>query len=153
MRPAEKEIQENRAPPGTGASPAEDVKMDESVADGLMRVDLAEVYSPPRVTAEADKMGMQAGEAMNIITGWDFNNEEQRMRAVNYIEKEKPMLLIGSPMCTAFSQLQRLNAKNAHSVTKMKEAINHMKFVTKLYGMQADAGRLFLHEHPATATS
>ena len=35
----------------------------------------------------------------------------------------------------------------------MKEAIKHMKFVAKLYGMQADAGRLFLHDQPATATS
>ena len=74
--------------------------MDESIGDALLRVDVAEVSSPPRVTAEAVKMGLQAGEAMDIVTGWDFNDEGQRRRAVDYIEKEKPMLLIGSPMCT-----------------------------------------------------
>ena len=67
--------------------------------------------------------------------------------------EEKPTLLIGSPMCTAFSQLQRLNAKGAHSAEKLRRAIKHMEFVPRLYRMQIDGGRLFPHEHPATASS
>ena len=35
----------------------------------------------------------------------------------------------------------------------MKQAKEHLKFVTTLYKMQWEAGRLFLHEHPAGATS
>ena len=35
----------------------------------------------------------------------------------------------------------------------MERAKVHMDFVCKLYKMQVQAGRYFLHEHPATATS
>ena len=43
-----------------------------------MKVDVAEVYSPQRATAEASKMGLKAGEAFDIVTGWEFNKEEHR---------------------------------------------------------------------------
>ena len=36
---------------------------------------------------------------------------------------------------------------------KLEEARNHLRFCMRLYKKQADAGRLFLHEHPAYATS
>ena len=35
-------------------------------------VDVAEICSPPRVTEEAKKRGLRAGEAMDLITCWDF---------------------------------------------------------------------------------
>ena len=84
-----------------------------------MRVDIAEICSSPRTTKMAEKMGLQVGEAMDLTTDWDFDNAEDRGRAEKYVMEEKPTLLIGSPMCTAFSQLQRLNAKGAHSAEKL----------------------------------
>ena len=41
---------------------------------------------------------------------WDFNIPERRDEARRRIAREKPMFLIGSPMCTAFCTWQRLNA-------------------------------------------
>ena len=116
-------------------------------------MDLAEVYSPPRVTAEAAKLNLKAGEAMGFTTVWDFDDTKDRKRAEDYINEERPLLLLGSPMCTAFSQLQRLNGRGAHSAEKMKNAIGHMEFVIELYKMQIDGGKLFLLERPATASS
>ena len=87
------------------------------------------------------------------MPGWDFEIKEMREKAEKYIEEEKPLLLIGSPMFTAFSQLQRMGARDHHSAEKMRKAVNHMKFVTKMYEKQMQAGRLFLHEHPASASS
>ena len=43
--------------------------------------DVAELYSPPRVTAEAPRWGLKAGEAMDLLTGWDFRTLEDRRRA------------------------------------------------------------------------
>ena len=74
-----------------------------------LSVDVAEVFSPPRVTSQAEKMGLRAGEAMDVSTGWDFNLPADRKRAWDYLEKFKPKLLIGSPMCTMFSKLQNLS--------------------------------------------
>ena len=46
----------------------------------LCRVDMCEVFSPPRVGAEARKFGLTRGDAMDLTTGWDFNKEEHRRK-------------------------------------------------------------------------
>ena len=42
---------------------------------------------------------------------WDFDDKEMRDRALKRVREERPMLLIGSPMCTAFSTWHRINNK------------------------------------------
>ena len=51
-----------------------DEDMETPMIQSLRRisVDIAEMYSPPRVTAEAKKFGMQIWEAMDLAIGWDF---------------------------------------------------------------------------------
>ena len=70
--------------------------------------DIIEMFSPPRVTKVGKGMGLEAGEAMDLITGWDFSREEDRKKAW-YIKVEKPKLIIGSPPCTMFSVLQHMH--------------------------------------------
>ena len=122
-----------------------------------LQVDLAEVFSPPRVTAEGRKRGLRVGEATNLLTGWDFNKTADKKRAQEYIRKYRPKLIIGSPSCTAFSLLQNLNPDSmnhsAEKQRKWREGCRHLKFVVELYRQQMAAGRWFLHEHPAGATS
>ena len=72
----------------------------------ICSVDVCEVFSPPRVGKEAMKFGRHVGDAMDLTTGWDVKQEEDRIRAEQYIDKEKLLVLIGSPPCVAFSQLQ-----------------------------------------------
>ena len=75
------------------------------------------------------------------------------------IEDEKPMLVIGSPPCTYFSLLQKLNKSNkfimrhderwlASFNDNFTKAIDHIKCCITLYIKQMDAGRYWLHEHP-----
>ena len=66
--------------------------------------------------------------------------------------RERPMLLIGSPMCTMFSSLQCLSAWNEETDEKWRDAAGHIKWITSLYQKQIDEGRLLLHEHPASAS-
>ena len=59
-------------------------------------------------------------------------------------------------MCTAFSTLQFLNrGKRDDQVVaqEYRKAVQHFKFCVSLYKLQVHAGRYFLHEHPARATS
>ena len=66
------------------------------------------------------------------------------------------MLLIGSPMCTAFSAWQRINNRKRDPSIVSKEyvrAMIHIRFTMELYKIQHAAGRYFLHEHPAQASS
>ena len=93
---------------GTASRPAGRESDSYSLVQRLCSVDVCEVFSPPRVGKEATKFGMKPGDAMDLTTGWDFNLASHRAKAEAYVDKEKPLVLIGSPPCVAFSQLQSL---------------------------------------------
>ena len=79
---------------------------------GLNIVDITEVYSPQRVVRQGEKIGLTAGDSMDLLTGWNFELKEHRDKAIEMIKKQKPRLVIGSPPCTYFSNLQELNKHN-----------------------------------------
>ena len=83
-------------------------------ADG--KIDVAEVYSPPRITEVANKMGMKPGWALDLTEvdpddgmAWDFSKAEKQRKAMQLLKDDKPFMLIASPMCGPFSSLQQLN--------------------------------------------
>jgi hypothetical protein len=130
-----------------------------------IRAIVAEVYSPPRVTAAAKllpELKLIPGFALDLTTNdvdgraWNFDEKEMRERAMAKLKAEEPQLLVGSPMCTAFSTWQRINNKIRDPMivaNELKRAKEHLKFVVELYREQIRGGRYFLHEHPAYATS
>ena len=92
-----------------------------------------------------------------IGSAWDFSKSGDRRQTRNTIEEEKPTWLIGSPPFTFFSLWnQGLNHRKmdpARVEELRREAIKHLHSVIGLYRLQVDAGRHFLHEHPAGASS
>ena len=114
---------------------------------------MCEIFSPPRVTAEASKYGMSVGDAMDLTTGWDFNIAEHQDLAERYVDQRKPPVLIGSPPCVAFSQLQTMIPDSDRKSCQLKEGMQHMEFMVRLYRKQLEGGRIFLHENPAHAKS
>ena len=127
---------------------------------------ISEIYSPPRVTKLLSMLPtceLAPGFALDLTCidphdgkPWDFDIQEKRERALALVRKQKPLFLIGSPMCTAFCTWQRLNAQKSDSKLmerKLENARRHMEFVTQLYREQVEGGRYFLHEHPKFATS
>ena len=81
----------------------------------IAQMDIAEFYSPPRITSMASRMGLRAGWSMDITTHdtdgrpWDFNNPEMRNRAATNEFNDKPMLRNGSPMCIVHSVINNIN--------------------------------------------
>ena len=126
---------------------------------------LSEIYSPERVTAAAKLLpsfNVAPGFALDVTRNndrglpWDFSIAERRAEALAMVENQKPMMLVGSPMCTAFCAWQRLNAHKRDPVEAKRQwdmAMVHLNFVCELYAIQAKAGRYFLHEHPVAASS
>ena len=126
---------------------------------------MADIYSPPRVTAAArrlPKYGPEPGLALDITIGdgtgkpFDFSRREQRQKVEAMIDARKPLLLIGSPMCTAFSAIQAINRARRDPEVVARELTNgrlHLAWCCHLYRKQVERGACFLHEHPAGATS
>ena len=108
---------------------------------------VSEIYSPPRVTAEIQRSGfkhLRAGLALDLTVSdpddgqpWDFSRRDKREKARQPIRVSQPILLIGSPMCTAFSTWQRLNDARSTNVEARQQAYakacQHIKFVASLY--------------------
>ena len=95
-----------------------------------IRAAISEIYSPPRVSAVAKmcpSFGILPGFALDLTTNdtdgrhWDFDEEEMRDRAWAKVKSEQPLLLIGSPMCTAFSAWQHINNSKRDLATTSKE--------------------------------
>ncbi len=125
--------------------------------------DVSEIYSQPRVTAYAARLGLSPGFALDLAVvdpddglPWDFDNPDNCAKAKRKVQYAKPKLLIGSPMCTAFSQLQALS-KDKGNIEQKKQllarAIRHIRSCVSLYWEELKNGRYFLHEHPASAKS
>ena len=127
---------------------------------------VSEIYSPPRITHEIARTRparLSPGLALDLTVNdpddgrpWDFTVPAKRIKARKLLQRSRPMLLIGSPMCTAFSTWQRLNATRTNAGARRrayKEACMHLEFVTQLYHDQVSEGRYFLHEHPQWASS
>ena len=126
---------------------------------------VSEIYSPPKVTSVAKlcpSFGILPGFALDLSTSdtdgraWDFNHDDMQARAWAKIKSEQPMLLIGTPMCTALSAWQHLNRSKRDATVcdeEMGHGLKHLKFCCELYAYQVGQGRYFLHEHPAQATS
>ena len=123
---------------------------------------VSEAYSPTRVTGMADKMGLIPGLAMDLTTcdehgnPWDFNCETMRAKAKKIVKSKAALLLVVSPMCSAFSRLQTFNAKRLgpERVKEMLEyGIKHLTFALDLCEIQRANGLYFLFEHPAGASS
>ena len=129
------------------------------------RAIIAEMYSPPRVSELArqlPKYECVPGLALDLTVldsngePWDFSLKRMRDKAEKLIATQQPTLLIGSPMCTAFSAWQHINRTKRPADVCERELIAgrvHLAWCCKLYKAQIARGAFFLHEHPGCATS
>ena len=75
-------------PPGGSAPPrlhilhslAEDeqhaIELEDDFWQMLERANVMELYSPPRLAAWAEKLGLRSGGSLDLSTGWDFDKKE-----------------------------------------------------------------------------
>ena len=82
------------------------------------RCAVSEVYSPGRFTDECNSLGLEPGTAFDLRTGWDFTRKAHREAADRLLDIKQPWLLIGSPICGPFSQLQALRPDTPESLEK-----------------------------------
>ena len=130
----------------------------------MAKYKVTELFSPPRVTAEMQSLpilGFVPGSTFDLRVdsngvSWDFLRADDRRRARNQIQKEKPYLVCGSPPCTYYSILTRMNFSRMDPEKlrrKKSEAKVLLDFAMEIYEVQLQGGRRFLHEHPESASS
>ena len=130
--------------------------------------DVVEVYSQPRIAQEASLRyyggtELKAGWSLHLTMRnpkdgqpWDLSKREVQDKVKGKVRRSKPFIVIGSPPCTAFSQLQGWNNhRRDPDVVKseLKAAKAHVNICFELYEGQRRNGRYLIHERPSSATS
>ena len=69
---------------------------------------VAELFSPPRFTVEAQKRGFQ-GVAYDIKNGWNLSDPEVQKQVDKQLDQLKPDLLVACPPCTHRGGWEHLN--------------------------------------------
>ena len=64
---------------------------------------------------------------------WEVYDEEMRARARAKVRSEQPLLLIGTPMCTAFSALQHSKRDPEMVAREYARGLRHLSFCCELY--------------------
>ena len=125
-------------------------------------VDIAEIYSPARLTARAAEFGLRPGFAVDLSETkpsggpWDLVQPEDRAELEKLQEEQDPLVLTGSPPCTPFTQLMAFNLHRMNPERRakaLKEGRLHLETSVAAYRRQMARGRIFLHEHPKGSKS
>ena len=116
-------------------------------------IDILELQGHTKVHKEGSRFDLKVGQGLDLATGWDFRKTEHRRKVMEQMDKLKPKLVIGSPMCAIFSELQQRSRWTSEKQRRWIEATTHLEFMIEVYRRQQQAGRWFLHEQPAGASS
>ena len=93
---------------------------------------IVELYSQPRIAPEAAARGLKAELSIDLATGYDLKQPEDRQKVRDQLRKRKPRLLVTCPPCTKFSPLQNLRAYPERLEDELDEAVLHVDFSMEL---------------------
>ena len=118
--------------------------------------DIVEVYSQPRISQEAamysqNGMRLKPGWSLDLTrtnpsTGeaWNLADPKVQAQVMRMVTEDKPLFVVGSPPCTAFSQMQHISrAKRDPKIVEkeLEDGRRHLKFFARLYILQIQSGR------------
>ncbi len=130
--------------------------------------DVVELFSQPRIAQEAavrryGRTEVVPGWSLDLTrsdprTGqpWDLSDKKVQARVERMIRGGEPMFVIGSPPCTALSTMQNLSKdKRVPRAVEgeRRAAEEHIRFCLRMYMIQLEGRRFFIHEHPIGASS
>ena len=122
---------------------------------------VAEVYNPKVFTTKATKHRLISGKAFDLVLGDNLLSAGARRSVMNCLRHDRPGLVVVSPPCGPFSQLQNLSldSRNKNPVRtqeymkKLSEGKRLLQFACQVCELCSSLGLTFLFEHPWAAKS
>ena len=119
---------------------------------------ICELFSPPRVTLRASKLGLRTTNppAFDLEVGWDFFRPDHRAMFWETIQEQKPDMILMSPDCGPFSILMNVNwdkMDEREKKTLQTRALAMLHFCIQVAEYQLAHNRQFLIEQPGSASS
>ncbi len=120
------------------------------------RTALVELFYSPRVAVEVKSRGICHSGSFGIAHGWDLTKDSSQREVWSVLDKDKPYLVILSPMCRAFSQMMESNWSRmdpGYRQNMEQECLSQLKFCLQVAEYQVKHGSKFFFEHPLGASS
>ena len=118
------------------------------------RADIGEVFCKDRFSAVCQKHGLHSGFAIDLTTGWDLDKDDHKKAARDLVRRARPLFIIGSPECTAFSTLLNFGTIKEDKYKELvSKGMDHLNQCIGMYESEIQQGRYFIHEHPHSAWS
>ena len=121
-----------------------------SVQEGS-NYDIAELFSPVRMTAMAKEYGLKGGWSIDDrctdpITGrtYDLRTKKDQNEVRRLIKRDRPLVLTVSPPCTLFS----IANQGPIDPRELAGAVEMIKFAMEMCDIQRREGRYFVFEQP-----
>ena len=117
---------------------------------GPGKINVIEVFSPPRFALECEKMGWSCLSA-DLCTGWDFRKSSDRQAMRETVKNRKPDLLVLCPPCTWAGGWFHLNKKHMSDEELREKKILTQLFINfckELIKIQLSNGGRVMFEHP-----
>ena len=122
---------------------------------------VAEVYNPKVFTTKATKHRLIPGKAFDLVLGDNLLSAGARRSVMNYLQHDRPRLVVVSPPCRPFSQLQNLSLDSRYKnpvrmqeyMKKLSEGKRLLQFACQVCQLCSSLGLTFLFEHPWAAKS
>ena len=122
-----------------------------------------ELYSPPRVAVQLNKMGISGCRSIDLKTNWNLNNDDHEMNMLVDLQAHCPKFLIVSAPCTMFSKLMQTNwmrMMRDKREAAAKEGVRHLSIGCAAVQIQLDRHDIeckkagwYAMEHPHGASS
>ncbi len=142
-----------RTQPRTASARGEDGHLIGAVDSTRSRYDICEAFSPPRIALRARERGLRGGWSLDLLTDdpisgrkWDLSQPKDVAKVKQMLRQDRPELLVLSPPCTMFSQLQHING--GPDPVRLRSAIVLFETAVDLCLYQARIGGRFILEHP-----
>ena len=125
---------------------------------GESKLDLIELFSPHRVLPYAKKLNLRVDEnqCFDLTGGWDVRKKQHRTKFRSFRKKTKPMMVMASPECRAFTQWRHMNEPKMcprQVIIDREEGELQWNFSLETAEDQVKDGHHFGLEHPAGAST
>ena len=144
-----KEAQDSKDELSKGPQPLKVLAEKHFHPDG--KYDLAELFSPPRMTVMTDKFGLKGGwsiddQVEDPVTKrtYDLRKAKDQNEVRRMVRRDKPLVITVSPPCTVFS----IANQGPIDQKELAGAIEMMKFATEMCELQRREGRYYVFEQP-----
>lgn len=111
---------------------------------------VAELFSPPRFTKQAEARGY-SGLAFDIKQGWDLSDPKTQEKVDTLLDQAKPRLLVACPPCTnrgGWEHLNRTYRSPLENARLLRASRSQVRFCVRQIHKQVSRGGEFLFEHP-----